>query len=63
MPRLRAEFPFLWRDRIEGRAKRCVRDQPRPLLLNSYRAHLRCVTSLAYIDDQKLLLSLARRPL
>ncbi|XP_013178307.1 PREDICTED: WD repeat-containing protein on Y chromosome-like isoform X2 [Papilio xuthus] len=61
MPRLRMEFPFLWRDRIEGRAKRCVRDQPLPLLLNSYRAHLRCVTSLAYIDDQKLLLSMMWR--
>ncbi|XP_047019630.1 WD repeat-containing protein on Y chromosome-like [Helicoverpa zea] len=55
MPRLRLMFPFLWRDRIEGRAKRSTRDQPLPLLLNSYRAHLRCVTSLAYIDEMKLL--------
>ncbi|XP_026732970.1 WD repeat-containing protein on Y chromosome-like [Trichoplusia ni] len=54
MPRLRLMFPFLWRDRIEGRAKRSARDQPKPLLLNSYRAHLRCVTTLAYIDEQKL---------
>ncbi|KAH9642092.1 hypothetical protein HF086_007212 [Spodoptera exigua] len=54
MPRLRLMFPFLWRDRIEGRAKRCVRDQPEPLLLNSYRAHLRCVTSIAYMDEHKL---------
>ncbi|XP_028169405.1 WD repeat-containing protein on Y chromosome [Ostrinia furnacalis] len=57
MPRLRLEFPFLWRDRVEGRAKRCVRDQPRPLLLNSYRAHLRCITTMAYIDELKLVLS------
>ncbi|XP_063362976.1 WD repeat-containing protein on Y chromosome-like [Cydia amplana] len=57
MPALRLEFPFLWRDRIEGRAKRCVRDQPLPLLLNSYRGHVRCVTTLAYIDEYKLLLS------
>ncbi|CAH2075872.1 unnamed protein product, partial [Iphiclides podalirius] len=57
MPRLRLEFPFLLRDRVEGRAKRCVRDQPLPLLLNSYRAHLRCVTALAYIDQHKLLLT------
>ncbi|XP_072939035.1 WD repeat-containing protein on Y chromosome-like [Epargyreus clarus] len=57
MPKLRMTFPFLWRDRIEGRAKRCVREQPLPLLLNSYRAHLRCVTTLAYLDDLRLLLS------
>ncbi|KAF9805731.1 hypothetical protein SFRURICE_009363 [Spodoptera frugiperda] len=57
MPRLRLMFPFLWRDRIEGRAKRSVRDQPKPLLLNSYRAHLRCVTSIAYMDELKLFFS------
>lgn len=56
MPQLRLTFPFLWRDRIEGRAKRSVRDQPLPLLLNSYRAHLRCVTTLAYLDDLRLVL-------
>ncbi|XP_050669660.1 WD repeat-containing protein on Y chromosome-like isoform X2 [Leptidea sinapis] len=55
MPKLRVTFPFLWRDRIEGRAKRSVRDQPLPLLLNSYRAHLRCITSLAYVDHLQLL--------
>uniref|UniRef100_A0A2A4JIS4 WD repeat-containing protein on Y chromosome n=1 Tax=Heliothis virescens TaxID=7102 RepID=A0A2A4JIS4_HELVI len=54
MPRLRLMFPFLWRDRIEGRAKRSTRDQPKPLLLNSYRAHLRCISSIAYIDELKL---------
>jgi hypothetical protein len=57
MPQLRLEFPFLWKDRVEGRAKRSVRDQPLPLLLNSYRAHLRCITTMAYIDDLKLLLT------
>ncbi|XP_034826941.1 WD repeat-containing protein on Y chromosome-like [Maniola hyperantus] len=57
MPQLRLMFPFLWRDRIEGRAKRSVRDQPLPVLLNSYRAHLRCVTALVYIDDPRLVLS------
>ncbi|KAI5633166.1 hypothetical protein NE865_14118 [Phthorimaea operculella] len=35
MPALRLQFPFLWKDRIEGRAKRAVRDQPLPVLLNS----------------------------
>ncbi|XP_049868004.1 WD repeat-containing protein on Y chromosome-like [Pectinophora gossypiella] len=57
MPKLRLEFPFLWHDRVEGRAKRSVRDQPLPLLLNSYRAHMRCITTMAYIDEQKLVLS------
>ncbi|XP_039751479.1 WD repeat-containing protein on Y chromosome-like [Pararge aegeria] len=57
MPLLRLTFPFLWRDRVPGRAKRSVRDQPLPLLLSSYRAHLRCVTALAYIDGQRLVLS------
>ncbi|KAJ8731039.1 hypothetical protein PYW08_002452 [Mythimna loreyi] len=53
-PRLRLLFPFLWRDRIEGRAKRSTRDQPLPMLLNSYRAHMRCVTTVAYIDEHQL---------
>ncbi|KAM3959580.1 WD repeat-containing protein on Y chromosome [Aphomia sociella] len=57
MAELRLQFPFQWRDRIEGRAKRSVRDQPLPLLLNSYRAHLRCITSIAYIEHMKLVLS------
>ncbi|XP_052754696.1 WD repeat-containing protein on Y chromosome-like isoform X2 [Galleria mellonella] len=57
MPELRVQFPFLWRDRIEGRAKRAVRDQPLPLLLSSYRAHLRSITTMAYIEHMKLVLS------
>ena len=57
MPRLRLLFPFLWRDRIEGRAKRCVRDQPLPLLLNSYRAHMRSVNTIAFINELKLVLT------
>ncbi|KAJ8721739.1 hypothetical protein PYW07_002514 [Mythimna separata] len=57
MPRLRLMFPFLWRDRIVGRAKRTVRKQPLPMLLNSYRAHMRSVTTIAYIDELKLLLT------
>nr|XP_021191177.2 WD repeat-containing protein on Y chromosome [Helicoverpa armigera] len=55
MPRLRLMFPFLWRDRIEGRAKRSTRDQPQPLLLNSYRAHLRCITTVACFDELNLI--------
>ncbi|KOB65755.1 WD repeat-containing protein on Y chromosome [Operophtera brumata] len=30
--------------------------QPRPLLLNSYRAHLRCISCMAYIDEMRLTL-------
>lgn len=56
MPRLRLQFPFLWKDRVEGRAKRSLRDQPRPILLNSYRAHLRCISCMAYIDELRLVL-------
>lgn len=56
MPELRLQFPFLWRDRVEGRAKRCVRDQPLPLLLSSYRGHMRCVSCMEYIDELKLVL-------
>lgn len=55
MPRLRLIFPFLWRDRIVGRAKRSARDQPKPLMVNSYRAHLRSVTTMAYVDELKIL--------
>ncbi|KAJ8721737.1 hypothetical protein PYW07_002512 [Mythimna separata] len=57
MPRLRLLFPFLWRDRIEGRAKRCKRGQPLPMLLNSYRGHMRSVTTIAYIDEFELVLT------
>ncbi|KAJ2949922.1 hypothetical protein O0L34_g11240 [Tuta absoluta] len=57
VPALRLDFPFLWKDRIEGRAKRAVRDQPLPMLLNSYRGHMRCVTCLAYIDETRTVLS------
>lgn len=56
MARLRLQFPFLWKDRVEGRAKRSLRDQPRPLLLSSYRAHLRCISCMAYIDEMRLVL-------
>ncbi|GBP62119.1 WD repeat-containing protein on Y chromosome [Eumeta japonica] len=57
MPALRLEFPFTWRDRVVGRAKRSVRGQRLPVLLNSYRAHTRRITSLAYVQDKKLLFS------
>ncbi|CAK9804570.1 WD repeat-containing protein on Y chromosome [Anthophora plagiata] len=57
MPLLRLEFPFLWRDRIIGRAKRAVRDQPLPLLLSSVHGHLGAVTSVQIIPDARIIIS------
>ncbi|XP_069676341.1 WD repeat-containing protein on Y chromosome-like isoform X2 [Periplaneta americana] len=57
MPTYRIQFPFLWKDRVAGRAKRSLREQPLPLLLSSYKAHLRAVTNLEYIPSCKILVS------
>ncbi|KOC66274.1 WD repeat-containing protein on Y chromosome [Habropoda laboriosa] len=57
MPLLRLEFPFLWRERIIGRAKRAVRDQPLPLLLSSVRGHLGAITSVQIIPDAHIIIS------
>ena len=54
MPIYRLQFPFMWKDRIEGRAKRVVREQPLPILLSSYRAHLKAITSIEYIPSCKI---------
>lgn len=55
MPLLRLEFPFLWKDRINGRAKRAVRNQPLPLLLSSVRGHMRGITSLQIIYSARII--------
>ncbi|XP_034257101.1 WD repeat-containing protein on Y chromosome [Thrips palmi] len=57
MPALRKQFPFLFRDRIPGRAKRAVKAQALPMLLSSVRAHLQPVTFLQYCPDNKILFS------
>lgn len=57
MPELRIEFPFLWRDRWEGRAKRTVRHQTVPLLCSSYKAHIQPITGIIYIDEAKLVVT------
>ncbi|XP_043259688.1 WD repeat-containing protein on Y chromosome [Colletes gigas] len=57
MPLLRLEFPFLWNDKINGRAKRAVRDQPLPLLLSSVRGHDKAVTSIQIIPDARIVIS------
>lgn len=54
MPHYRLIFPFLWKDLIEGRAKRTHRAQPLPLLLNSYKAHRVIITKLIFIDENQM---------
>ncbi|KFB35627.1 AGAP002309-PA-like protein [Anopheles sinensis] len=56
-PWLRILFPFLLHDVIPGRAKRSVRVQPKPWLVNSYQGHRSCITGLVYLDGSELLLS------
>ncbi|XP_026666531.1 WD repeat-containing protein on Y chromosome [Ceratina calcarata] len=60
IPLLRLEFPFLWKERIVGRAKRAVRDQPLPILLTSVRGHLAAVTSVQVIPDAHIIISGSR---
>ncbi|XP_012061841.1 PREDICTED: WD repeat-containing protein on Y chromosome-like [Atta cephalotes] len=57
MPLLRLEFPFLWKDKIDGRAKRAVRNQMLPLLLSSVRGHTRGITSLQIISSARVIIS------
>lgn len=60
MPLLRLEFPFLWKDRINGRAKRAVRKQALPLLLSSVRGHMRGITSLQIIYSARIIVRYVR---
>ncbi|XP_076646840.1 WD repeat-containing protein WDY [Halictus rubicundus] len=57
MPLLRLEFPFLWKDRIDGGAKRAIRNQPLPLLLTSVRGHTKPVKSVQIISDARIIVS------
>nr|XP_033196517.1 WD repeat-containing protein on Y chromosome-like isoform X2 [Bombus vancouverensis nearcticus] len=57
MPVLRLEFPFLWKKKVIGRAKRAVKDQPLPLLLSSVRGHLKSITSVQIIPDARIVIS------
>lgn len=56
MPSYRLKFIFLSKDRIPGKAKHAIRNQPYPILLNSYRGHLQGITSLVYINSSKILI-------
>ncbi|KAF2880421.1 hypothetical protein ILUMI_25755 [Ignelater luminosus] len=57
MPKYRLIFPFMWKDLIEGRAKRANRNQPKPVLLSSHKAHMMPVSGLSYINEAKILIS------
>lgn len=56
MPLLRLEFPFLWKSKINGRAKRAVRNQPLPLLLSSVHGHIKAITSIQIIPDARIII-------
>jgi WD40 repeat protein len=60
LPALRLKFSFLWKDLLDGRAKRAVRRQDTPMLLNSYKGHTKQVMDLTYIDSTEVLISTSR---
>lgn len=55
--KLRKKFPFLLRDDFQGRAKRSVKKQSEPQLLNSYQGHLKSITGLIFSGDNEILIS------
>ncbi|XP_046383836.1 WD repeat-containing protein on Y chromosome [Ischnura elegans] len=57
MPKYRILFPFLLKDRLNGRAKRAIKGQELPLLLSSYQAHLRAITHVEYIREAKIVVT------
>ncbi|XP_037949995.1 WD repeat-containing protein on Y chromosome [Teleopsis dalmanni] len=54
MPALRLQFIFLRKVRIMSRARRVVRHQKEPLLLSSYKAHLKAINSIIFINTPKI---------
>lgn len=57
VPLLRLKFPFLWRDRLEGRAKRSIRLQPLPLLVNSFQAHKSTLLCCVYMPEHQIIIT------
>lgn len=53
----RTKFPFLWKDTIEGRAKRSVLKQNKPWLVNSFNAHKNTITKIAFIEGSEVLVT------
>ncbi|KAH8409406.1 hypothetical protein KR222_002579, partial [Zaprionus bogoriensis] len=54
MPRLRLDFIFLRKEPFLTRAKRMVRDQPEPMLVSSYKGHLKAINSIGFINLPKI---------
>lgn len=55
---LRLKYPFLIKDRFEGRAKRTARSTfKNPRLVNSYKGHLASVSVIVFINDTEIILS------
>lgn len=52
-------FPFLWKDHLDylSRAKRAVKVQKVPWLVNSYKGHKSPISAITYIESSKLLIS------
>ncbi|XP_032583053.1 WD repeat-containing protein on Y chromosome-like, partial [Drosophila sechellia] len=55
MPKLRLEFIFLRKELFMTRAKRAVRNQAEPLLVSSYKGHLKAINSIAFINLPKII--------
>ncbi|KAH8392209.1 hypothetical protein KR215_003058, partial [Drosophila sulfurigaster] len=55
MPRLRLEFIFLRKEVFLPRAKRIVRNQPEPMLVSSYKGHLKAINSIGFINLPKII--------
>lgn len=55
---LRFKYPFLIKDRFEGRAKRTARSTLKnPRLVNSYKGHLSSVSVIVFINETEIILS------
>lgn len=55
---LRLKYPFLIKDRFEGRAKRTARATLKnPKLVNSYKGHLASVSVIVFINETEIILS------
>lgn len=58
MPLLRLRFPFLLGSLFIGRAEQAAaKNASGPLLVSSYRAHLRSVCNIEYADEQELVVT------
>ncbi|KAH8263299.1 hypothetical protein KR044_006922, partial [Drosophila immigrans] len=55
MPRLRLEFIFLRKEMFLPRAKRVVKYQPEPMLVSSYKGHLKAINSIGFINLPKII--------